>query len=265
MAHDMSPELEAAIAAAQAAGRLQRRRLRRHLDVDIKDDGTPVTRADRESERLIVRMLEPVLPGSGFLCEELGSTTGSSDIRWIVDPLDGTKKFVRGLPFFGPCIALERGGVLTVGVIHIPALRETYWAERGAGAHLNGRRIQVSGEGQLDRAYVVRGNDAAFYDRGWGGTLERVVRSVYHNPGFLDLYTYGALASGRVDAVVMVGEEPWDLAAARVIVEEAGGRMTDFLGAPTIYGGTALTTNGHLHDALLALLTMPEAGAVTSS
>lgn len=250
----MSPELEAAIAAAQAAGRLQRRRLGRHGSVESKEDDTPVTAADRDSEKLIRRMLGPVVRGCGFLGEESADTPGDGRCRWIVDPLDGTKKFVRGLPFFGACIALERDGELALGVMHLPVLRETLWAERGEGAFLNGAPIQVSPESRLDRAYVVIGNEVAFYERGWGRPLQGLARSSYHNPGFLDLYSYACLAAGRVDAVVMVGEAPWDIAAARVIVEEAGGRMTDFTGAHTIYSGTNLATNGHLHEPLLDLL-----------
>lgn len=250
----MSPELEAAIAAAQAAGRLQRRRFGRQMAVQRKADDTPLTGADRDSEKLIRRMLGPVLGGCGFLGEEGGETPGKGGCRWIVDPLDGTKKFVRGLPFFGPCIALEREGEVALAVMHLPVLRETVWAERGQGAFLNGFPLQVSHESRLDRAYVVIGNEVAFYERGWGRPLQRLVRSSYHNPGFLDLYSYACLATGRVDAVVMVGEAPWDIAAARVIVEEAGGRMTDFTGAATIYSGTNLATNGHLHKPLLELL-----------
>lgn len=255
----MGPELQAAIAAAQAAGRIQRRRFRRPQRVELKADDTPVTRADRESEAVIRRILEPVTPGCEFLGEEtsppaLSSPPSALVCRWIVDPLDGTKEFVRGLPFFGPCIALERDGELALGVIHLPALRETVWAERGSGAFLDGRPIRVSGEARIDRAYVVCGNEGEFHRRGWSAARGQLVRSTYHDPGFLDLYSYAALACGRVDAVVMVGEEPWDVAAARAIVEEAGGRFTDFRGSATIYGGTTLATNGPLHERLLPLL-----------
>lgn len=254
----MSAELEAAIAAAIAAGRLQQRRFRRRQRVELKPDDTPVTAVDRDSEALIRDMLARALPDAEFLGEESAtrpeSLAPSPAARWIVDPLDGTKKFVRGLPFFGPCIALERGGDLVLGVMHVPLLGETLWAERGAGAHLNGRRVSVSDQVSLSRAYVVYSSEAQFYRRGWGRALERIVTETYHNPGFLDLFSYMALASGRVDAVINIGEAPWDIAAARLILEEAGGRLTDFSGAATVYGGTTLATNGHLHRALLEIL-----------
>jgi len=198
-------------------------------------------------------------PGCEFLAEE-SYTTGApltpvaDGCRWIVDPLDGTKKFVRGLPFFGPCVALERDADLVAGVIHLPALAETFAAQRGDGADLNGNPIHVSDVSQLDRAYVVYANESEFARRGWGEVIRQLIASTYHNPGFLDLYSYGALAAGRVDAVVMIGEAPWDTAAARLIVEEAGGRFTDFQGEASVYGGTTLASNGLLHAALLDLI-----------
>ena len=250
----MSPELEAAIAAVHAAGRIQVRRFRRSQAVELKGDDTPVTATDRDSEAAIKRVLEPVIPGCGFLGEETGEVQGGGDARWIVDPLDGTKKFVRGLPFFGPSVALERDGRIVLGAIHLPVLRETLWAERGTGAFLNGHPIKVSEQGQLDRAYIVCGNEIGFYQRGLGATLERVVRASYHDPGFLDLYSYASLACGRIDAVVMVGESAWDIAAVSIILEEAGGRLTDHEGIESIHHGTTLATNGPLHQPLLDIL-----------
>jgi histidinol-phosphatase len=198
------------------------------------------------------------LPGIDFLGEESATSAEaagpSQEKRWIVDPLDGTKKFVRGLPFFGPCIALEQAGELVLGVMHLPMLREIVWAERGGGAFLNGRGIHVSDQADLDRAYVAYSSEAEFYRRDWADRLERVIRESYHNPGFLDLYSYVCLAVGRVDAVINIGEAPWDIGAARVILEEAGGRLTDFTGAATVYGGTTLATNGKLHGALAEIL-----------
>ena len=259
----MSPELRAAIDAALAAGRIQRRHFRRPVEIETKVDDTPVTRVDRASEAAIRKVLAPIIPGAAFVGEESyagagidemwGSVRSASPV-WIVDPLDGTKKFVRGLPFFGPCVALQRDGDLALGVIHLPALRETLWAERGEGAYLNGKRIRVAEPTPLARAYVVIGNQSEFYRRPWRQALERLVGLVYHDPGFLDLYSYASLAAGRVDAVVMVGESPWDVAAARVILEEAGGRFTDFQGQPTIYSGTTIASGGPLHDELLPLL-----------
>jgi histidinol phosphatase-like enzyme (inositol monophosphatase family) len=250
----MSPELEAALAAARAAGRLQRRRFRRPGAVELKADDTPVTAADRDSEQLIRRMLDGVVPGAGFLAEESDEVAGLDGARWIVDPLDGTKKFVRGLPFFGPCIALEREGEITLGVMHLPALGETSWAERGHGAFLNGEPIRVSGQERLERAYVVYSSETEFYHRGWEQALKDLILGSYHNPGFLDLYSYASLACGRVDAVIDVGDNPWDIAAAQVIIEEAGGRLTDFTGASSVYADTTLATNGALHGAILEAL-----------
>jgi len=250
----MSPELEAALSAARAAGRLQRRRFGRHGSVELKADDTPVTAVDRDSELIIRRSLQGVVPGAGFLGEEGEPELGDGTARWIVDPLDGTKKFVRGLPFFGPCIALERDGAIILGVMHLPALGETYWAERGGGACRNGEPIRVSSESRLDRAYVVQRVEIEFYRKGWAATHEKLIRGTYHNPGFLDLYSYASLACGRVDAIVDIAEEPWDIAAAKIIIEEAGGRLSDYINVPTVYADTTLATNGALHGELLDLL-----------
>lgn len=227
--------------------------------MEMKADDTPVTVIDRESEFIIKPRLARVAPEIGFLGEESATAIEAagplpSGARWIVDPLDGTKKFVRGLPFFGPSIALERDGELVLGVIHLPALRETLWAERDGGAYLNGQPIRVSAESDVHRAYVAYDNEIGFYAHGWSASLAALVQGTYHNPGFLDLYSYSLLAQGRVDAVVMNGEFPWDIAAAQVILEEAGGLLTDFTGQRSVYSGTTLATNGHLHPALMELL-----------
>jgi histidinol-phosphatase len=250
----MSPELDAAIAAAHAAGRIQRRRFRRSMVAELKADDTPVTKTDRDSEAAIRRILLQALPEAAFVGEETGETGANPDLRWIVDPLDGTKKFIRGLPFFGPCIALEREGELVAGVIHLPILKETAWAERGGGAFLNGEPIRVSDQAALDRAYLVCGNEVGFLQNGWSTQLHQLLERSYHNPGFLDAYSYVSVACGRADGIAMVGEAPWDIAAALVIVEEAGGRLTDFAGVPTVGSGTSVTTNGLIHEAVLALL-----------
>jgi len=250
----MSPELEAALAAARAAGRLQRRRLGRSGTVEMKSDDTPVTAADRDSERLIRKMLDGVVPGAGFLAEENEEVAGVAETQWIIDPLDGTKKFVRALPFFGPCVALEREGTIVLGVMHLPAMGETLWAERGRGAFRNGDPIRVSAQARPERAYVVYSSEVEFYRRGWAQSLQQLILGTYHHPGFLDLYSYASLACGRVDAVIDVGDSPWDIAAAQVIVEEAGGRLTDFIGASTVYTDTTLATNGALHEPLLEML-----------
>jgi histidinol-phosphatase len=143
---------------------------------------------------------------------------------------------------------------LQLGVIHLTGFKQTLWAERGSGAFLNGQPIRVSDQARLDRAYLVYSSEAEFFRRGWAPALERLITESYHNPGFLDVYSYAMLACGRVDAIVNIGESPWDIAAARIIVEEAGGRLTDFRGAPTVYTGTAVTSNGRLHDSLLKIL-----------
>jgi fructose-1,6-bisphosphatase/inositol monophosphatase family enzyme len=230
----MSAELDVAIEAARDAGRLQLRRFRKGQSVRTKADDTPVTKTDLESEARIRERLQVAFPSYGFLGEEGGEVPTGGAARWIVDPLDGTKKYVRGLPFFGPCIALERDGVLQLGVMYLPAMRELLWAERRSGAYLNSAPIHVSATDDLARAYVVRGNEPGFLRRGWPEAARAPALTAYHDPGFLDLYSYASLACGRIDGIIMVDEAPWDIAAAAVIIEEAGGRLTDFSGVASV-------------------------------
>jgi len=245
--------LAAAVEAARAAGAIARRYYHGDLDVTLKADATPVTQADREAERAIVDILTGAFPDWGVLGEEFGDH-GSPEIRWIVDPIDGTKNFVRGIPIWATLIALEVRGEVTVGVIHNPITGELYTARRGAGAFLDGRRLAVSDVGGVEGAFLVHGGLTILRRAGhWDGFV-RLVDATGRQRGFGDFWGYGLVAEGRADIYLEADLKPWDLAPCKLIVEEAGGRFTDLQGRPTIYSGTALATNGRLHDAVLALL-----------
>ena len=245
--------LDAAVDAARAAGAIALGYYRGRFDVSLKADATPVTQADREAEQAIVEILSRAFPGFGVLGEEFGSR-GSGDVRWIIDPIDGTKNFVRGIPIWATLIALEERGEVTVGVVHNPVTGDLYTARRGAGAFLNGTRLSVSGVAGLDEAFLVHAGLTILREAGcWDGFV-RLVDATARQRGFGDYWGYGLLAEGRVDIYMEADLKPWDLAACRLLVEEAGGRFTDLEGRATIYSGTALATNGRLHDAVLALL-----------
>lgn len=245
--------LEAAVRAARAGGEVALKYYRSGFDVTMKDDLTPVTQADREAEAVIVESLSAAFPDIGFLGEELGRR-GPQERRWIVDPIDGTRNFVRRIPVWATLVALEEAGEVTVGVIHNPVTGELYAARRGGGAWLNGERIHVSTVADLGAAHLLHAGLRLLRESGWWEGFVRLVDATERQRGFGDYLGYGLVAEGKAEIYAEADLKPWDLAAPKILIEEAGGRFTDFLGRPTIYGGTALATNGRLHEAVLALL-----------
>jgi histidinol-phosphatase len=258
-----APALAAAVAAARAAGDIALKYYRAGFAVTIKPDLTPVTQADREAEQVIIDVLERALPGYGFLGEELGAR-GTPERRWIVDPIDGTQNFVRHIPIWATLIALEEAGEVTVGVIHNPVTGDLYTARRGGGAHLNGAPLRVSPRDDLAQAQLVHGGlDILRRGRYWEGFV-RLIDATARQRGFGDYYGYTLVAEGKAELHVEADLKPWDLAACRLLVEEAGGSFTDFDGQPTIYSGTALATNARVHAAALGLLTPAASARVRS-
>jgi len=249
------PETQAAILAAQEAGDLLLRRAGRLGDVRLKSAKDPVTDVDTAAERCIRRLLRRHFPAIGFLGEE-GSAWDGPDGRWIVDPLDGTIAFVTDLPLYSVLIALERDGVLRSSVIYVPRLRELFVAERGRGAWLNGRPIHVSSRRRLVECIIALWHD----DSVWGNRAlrERIaalalrVRNVRI---FGAGYALANVAAGRLDAYWEQSAKPWDVAAGALLVEEAGGRVTDERGRPLdLDQPTIVASNGHIHRRMVAAL-----------
>lgn len=245
--------LDAAVDAARAAGRIALKYYRGGFEVALKTDDTPVTQADREAEQAIVEILGRAFPDYGVLGEEFGGR-GPKDRRWIVDPIDGTKNFVRGIPIWATLIALEEGGEITVGVIHNPVTGDLYTGRRGGGAFLNGEPIHVSDIAGLEGACLCHAGLGVVRKTGYWDGFVRLVDATDRQRGFGDYVGYGLVAEGKVEIYAELDLKPWDLAPCKLLVEEAGGRFTDWDGRPTIYTGTALATNGRLHDAVLTLL-----------
>jgi histidinol-phosphatase len=250
-----SAELQAALEAAEAATQVVRDLYRKNLAVTVKADRSPVTEADVRAEEAIRRVLERRFPGYGFYGEETGRHAMDAESLWLVDPIDGTKSFVRDTPFFSTQIALWRGGRIVLGVSAAPAYGELAWAERGQGAFLDGRRIGVSAVATLDRAILSTGNlKTLAAGPGWS-RFGRLVGEVDRLRGYGDFVHYHLLARGALDAVLESDVNILDIAALSVIVEEAGGRFTGLDGAPlTLDTTTVLATNGLLHEAVLARL-----------
>ena len=254
--HTPSKELQAALDAAQAAAAVIRSLYQRNLRVEIKADRSPVTEADVRAEEVIRGVLSQRFPRYGFHGEETGQHALEADAVWLVDPIDGTKSFIRDCPFFSTQIALMRGGQLVLGVSSAPAYGELAWAEQGAGAYLNGQAIHVSATSDLGSAIVSTGNlkTLARSTPGWrrfGDLIERVSRI----RGYGDFVHYHLLARGSLDVVIESDVNILDIAALTVIVREAGGTFTDLAGAPVgPHTTTVLAANGPLHGAVRELL-----------
>lgn len=254
---DLAMAVETARLAVDAAGEAALRRFHTVLAIDWKADRSPVTAADREAEAAILEILRDVFPGHDVLAEESGALgTGGLD-RWIIDPLDGTRGFSRGGSFWGPLVAYERGGEVVAGAMALPALGETYWAGRGLGAWRNGERLAVSSVARWDEATLSLGELRALLAPPWGHAVRELVAGAASTRCHGDLAGVAMLLQGRADAWLEAGVQAWDLAATKVLVEEAGGRFTDLSGRATLEAGHAVASNGRLHDFVLAALARP--------
>jgi histidinol phosphatase-like enzyme (inositol monophosphatase family) len=247
-------ELEVALRVVERAGRLTLEYFRTELDIEHKPDATPVTVADRRAEEMLRAELTLAFPEDGLLGEEFGERSGSSGRRWIIDPIDGTQSFVRGVPLYGVLLGLEDHGRCVVGVAGFPALGETLWAARGAGAFRNGARARVSSVTSLAAATLLTSDTTpAHYGDKFGGFMRLLEHSARHR-GWGDCYGYALVATGRAEVMIDPQLSPWDSAALVPIVEEAGGTFFDWSGVPTIYGGSGIATSAALSEEVLRVL-----------
>lgn len=221
-----------------------------------KGDASPVTEADRAVEARLRDALRRAFPAVGFLGEEDGETSPDEGarLRFVVDPIDGTRAFIRGIPTWSVLVGLEDADEPVAGVAYLPAQDRIYVGVRGHGATGNGRPLHVATGRPLAEAAVSHGALAQFTDLGRGDALLRLAEATDTQRGFADFESYRHLLEGRVDAVVDPGVMPWDVCAAAVLVTEAGGRWSDLRGAPTIRGEGFVASNGEVHDDLVAAL-----------
>jgi histidinol-phosphatase len=219
------------------------------LAVRTKSDRTPVSEADEAVERAIRGRLERQRPDDGIVGEELGVRAGSGR-RWIIDPIDATKNYVRGIPVFATLIALEN----QIGVISAPALNRRWWASRGDGAFCNGRAIHVSSIDDIAAAQLCYDDVPGFEQFHLGERFLALARRCARTRGFGDFWSHMLVAEGAAEIAVEPQVAHWDMAAVQVIVEEAGGRFTNLRGEPRADGDSGLSTNGLLHDAVLTAL-----------
>lgn len=241
-----------ALAAAAAAAEIIRNSYRRNIEVRIKADRSPVTEADVAAEAAIRRVLQGQFPEDGFYGEESAAERLDAECLWLVDPIDGTKSFVREYPMFSTQIALRRRGRLELGVSSAPVYGEVAWAERGQGAWLDGTRLAVSRIGRFEDATISTGNLKTLAAGPRWAALGRMIARLDRIRGFGDFLHYHLLAAGKIEAVIESNIHILDIGALAVIVEEAGGRVTDLEGAPLSLASTSiLASNGLLHEPIL--------------
>ncbi len=227
---------------AQGAGEITLRYFQNaSLEVVLKKDESPVTRADRESEEYLRKRIREHFPDDLILGEEFGEQGSNRDRRWILDPLDGTKSFVHGVPIYGVLIALEERGTITHGVVHLPALRETISAAMGKGCYWNGRRSQVSTKHSMTESLICTTSPTRLEDLITADKYEKITRSFGLYRGWGDCWGHILVATGRAEAMLDARMAIWDSAPLGVIVEEAGGIYFDFKGNKTIDGGNLVS------------------------
>ena len=251
--------LEVALAACDEADAIARTHFRRDLTIETKPDRTFVTQADTAIERLIRARVADAFPEHGLVGEEYGVEAGDASVRWYIDPIDGTHNFIRGVPLFGTLLAVERDGELQASVLSAPALDERWWAHRGGGAWARNRgaqprRIRVTEIDSLADSHLLYGSNRDIVESGLAPGFEDLLRASWRDRGFGDFWGYALVAEGAAEAMIEVELKTWDAAAPTVLVEEAGGRVTDFHGERDIAAGTIVASNGRLHETVLERL-----------
>ncbi len=248
--------LDFAKAIAWEAGRSTLGHFERHLAVESKSDDSPVTAADREAEQIMRRAIAARYPGHDIVGEEYADVARGARYRWVLDPIDGTRSYIHGVPLYATLVGLEVDGLVEGGAAYFPALDDMIAAASGLGCRWNGRSVRVSETKCLDQALLVY-TDTAEIDGRRPGAWARLVSATRLQRGHADAYGAFMVATGRADVALDGVMRPWDCAALMVILREAGGRFTDWRGDPTIAGGCGVSTNGILHGPMLDLLSEP--------
>lgn len=253
---EMSSFLTTALQAAQAAQQVIEKYYRGDFEVQLKADQSPVTVADIETEKTIRGILLAAFPEHGFYGEETGKVNAKAEYNWLIDPIDGTKSFVRRYPFFSTQIALMHGDELILGVSNAPEFGELAYAEKGFGAYLNHQPIQASGYTELSKSALSLGNIATIAGKSQWATLGGIIQDVQRIRGYGDFYHYHLLACGKIDLIIESEVNILDIAALSVIVNEAGGAFTDLSGGALTLDTTTVLAAGSqaLHHEILQRL-----------
>lgn len=251
---DWRNRYEVALDAAFQAGQFALQHFDQDIAVQWKADESPVTVADQGAEQLLRTALLGKFPKDGFLGEESGATPGTSGYRWIIDPIDGTRSFVRGVPIWATLVGLEYQGEVIAGVTYVPAMKQTYRALRGDGAYRDERRIHVSKIDKIADAHVFYSSVTWFAKAGCEAQFLTLLRQSVRQRGFGDFYGFVLVAQGSGELMIEHGVHAWDLGGLVAIVEEAGGKITAWDGKLDIDRPDVVASNGLLHDAALAIL-----------
>ncbi len=251
--------LETATAFALEAGEITLQYFGGLVDHEAKGDGSPVTRADREAEQLLRRRIEERWPDHGILGEEFGATREDAPIRWILDPIDGTRSYMRGVPLYGVLIGVEGPEGPFVGVAHFPALGETVAAGEGLGCHWNGNPCAVSEVEEFEWSLVLTTDSERILSRPEGRGFREMMRNSSFSRTWGDCYGHILVATGRAEVMVDPILSSWDAGPLLTILTEAGGSFTDLRGHRTIHGGSGISSNGRMHAQVLAALMKGEA------
>jgi len=255
MSDNLAQRLKIATAAALEAGKVTLRYFQTGVDVELKQDRSPVTIADREAEDVLFSILSSEFPGDAFLGEEQGERAGSSGYRWLIDPIDGTKSFIQGVPLYGVLVGLEApDGEAVLGVVYLPGTDEVIAAARGEGCTWNGKTARVSDVSAIDDACVVFTSLTTFEESSRLQAFERVRTGARVCRGWGDCFGHMLVATGRAEVMLDPILSDWDCAALLPILEEAGGTFTDWSGRRTIHGKSGIATNGKVTEELRGLL-----------
>ncbi len=254
--------LKLAIEAGQQAGRLTLDHFYARVGFERKADDSPVTIADRQAEQHLRMCIAAAFPDDAILGEEYGQQAGTSGYRWILDPIDGTKSFITGVPLYGTMIGVEYDGRSQIGVVYIPALSEGVYASVGGGAwHFRAgakpQAARVSDCAKLSDGAFLTSQVDTFAERGAMPVFEQLQKSAYITRTWGDCYGYLLVATGRAVAMVDPIMNVWDAAALQPIMEESGGTFTDWQGNPTIHAGEGIGTNGRVLEEVLAIIAKP--------
>jgi histidinol-phosphatase len=245
--------MEFATEAAWQAGRITLGHFQTGIAVETKADDTPVTIADKNAETALRGMIKARYPNDGIIGEEHGEEAGTTGRKWILDPIDGTKAFVAGVPLYGNLIGVEIDGEIAVGVCNLPGLNEMTSAAKGLGCWWNGKRCHVSDTDRVEDALVIVTEQKSF-DEYKPGKADALIEKAKLVRGWGDCYGYVMVATGRADVMLDPIMAVWDSAALAPIIEEAGGTFTDWKGKATIWGDEAVATNGKLFDEVMEMI-----------
>jgi len=241
--------LKVGIEAVQAASTIIQKYYQQNVEFDLKADNSPVTIADKKAEEKIKEVISSYFPDHGFVGEESGNNNHFLEYTWIIDPIDGTKNFLRHLPFFSTLLALVKNGQVIMGISYMPQFSELIYAVKGKGAYLNQQKLTVSKENNLSQAYLSFGSLSKFAEKKLLTNLVKLTQTVRQQRAWGDCWHFHLLAQGKIDAVIEAKGEFWDFAPIKIIIEEAGGQVSDIKAQDfTINSQSIIATNGLIHQ-----------------